>query len=139
MGYHTWFSEPKNEDNRSIECIRAELLEVNRLAEAEETIAEWKKYYRRVKKLIPSKFSVATILKMSWYEWKSYKGFYYQDLDANEYHDTFRVTGYTDTILESLDDVVDFCSKRAVNLNKVQLEKLNSFFNDYPKGIIYFG
>ena len=59
---------------------------------------------------------------------------YYTEVD---FHNLFRVHNYPKDVLTSLEECLDFIKKH--NIDNVNYERLNEFWNKYPDGAVDFG
>ena len=56
-----------------------------------------------------------------------------------EFHDVFRIGGYPETILTSLDEALLFIENNNCQTYANTIDKLKEFFDKYPNGVIEFG
>ena len=64
------------------------------------------------------------------------KGYF---IDVDEYHDLFRVGGYPDDCLFSLDATMKFIQENGCELTEENKVHLHAFWEKYPDGMIRFG
>lgn len=60
-----------------------------------------------------------------------------QNNEVFDYHDAFRIGGYPDDILLSLNETIEFIKKHKIE--KVDWDYLKEFWCVYPDGMIRFG
>lgn len=59
-------------------------------------------------------------------------------VEVKEFADLFR-TSYTETVLHSLKETLDFCKSLDIHLDDLDIADLTTFWEEYPNGIIEFG
>lgn len=158
MGCHTWFykkseltldeciHQAKNKMREGLVWSSVYLLDISGHVEidggnhpfSEKELKDWDKYNTRVLSWLEKGWirdAAYNLLGDGMY----FRGNYY--VDCGEFHDLFRLGGYPEDILLSLDETLNFIenNKANIHLYDYSIEKLKLFWEKYPNGNIHFG
>lgn len=153
MGCHTWFHKKSDLsiDSAKKMLIKSHEINIKELnLVSEETCLEygWEKsklielYQRRIKRIKNPKIKTETIYNAL----SDFYNFVYTDVglfeEINEYHNLFRIHGYPEDCLYSLEETLQFIKNYEKTYGfKVEIDEssLREYWEKYPNGMINFG